>query len=285
MAIFERRWIGNLFIVFIISLLSLSVPATVSDAIQSESHPSAFRLKTIVIDPGHGGRDPGHVSRRKVKEKDVNLSIALKLAQLLRNQTKYKVVLTRTTDRSVSLIERANIANRFPANETLFISIHCNSHSNSSVHGLESYIFNLKATDLFAAKLAKRENAEEQLNPVHFIINNLQQRGRERYSWEAARVIQSVLADQLKSKNRNRNAPDKLVRRAPFVVLAKTNTPATLVELGYLSNSKESGKLTSTAYQQQVANALLEAVGQFNQVTQELAKNGIHSPQPDESLE
>ncbi|MFB3041534.1 MAG: N-acetylmuramoyl-L-alanine amidase [Candidatus Poribacteria bacterium] len=262
------------FVSILIIFLCVSVARSTPDesSRENQGNQSVFSLKTIVIDPGHGGSDPGNVTRRKTLEKNVNLSICLKFAKLLRSQTEYEVFLTRTTDRWISLADRANLANQFPANQTFFISIHCNSHPNPNIHGLESYIFNLRPTDQLAARLAKRENAEENINPINFIVKNLHQRGRERYSWEATRIVQSVISSQLKSRNRNRNARDKHVRRAPFRVLADTNMPATLVELGYLTHQEEHRKLTSSAYQDRVANSLLASIRQFDQVTQQLAK-------------
>ena len=262
------------FVSILIIFLCVSVARSTPDESSRENQGNqfAFSLKAIVIDPGHGGSDPGNVTRRKTLEKNVNLSICLKFAKLLRSQTEYEVFLTRTTDRWISLADRANLANQFPANQTFFISIHCNSHPNPNIHGLESYIFNLRPTDQLAARLAKRENAEENINPINFIVKNLHQRGRERYSWEATRIVQSVISSQLKSRNRNRSARDKHVRRAPFRVLADTNMPATLVELGYLTHQEEHRKLTSSAYQDRVANSLLASIRQFDQFTHQLAK-------------
>ena len=231
---------------------------------------SPFRLNTIVLDPGHGGRDPGNVGPGREDEKDINLAITLKLAALIREKTAYEVRLTRSSDRWISLKDRALLANQSPASQTLFISIHCNSHSDARVHGLESYIFNLQATDKFAAELAKWENDEEVVTPVDFIINNLHKRGIEKYSWEAARIVQSVLVSHLGTRNRNRSASDKMVRRAPFRVLVDTRMPALLVELGYLSNRADYKKLNSPTYQNKVANALLAAIRQFDQATQDV---------------
>jgi N-acetylmuramoyl-L-alanine amidase len=223
-----------------------------------------------VLDAGHGGRDPGNVGPGRENEKDINLAITRKLAALIREKTTYDVYLTRSGDRWISLADRAHFANQFPSSQTLFISIHCNSHPNSHVHGLESYIFNLKATDKFAEELAKWENDEEVVSPVDFIISNLYKRGVEKYSWEAARIVQSVLVSHLGARNRNRSAPDKMVRRAPFRVLVNTNMPAFLVELGYLTNKAEYKKLSSPTYQDKVVSALLRSIQQFDQATQDV---------------
>ena len=260
----------------LVTILLLSVSTTgLSTSASKSAEPttktkSPFRLTTIVLDAGHGGRDPGNVGRGREDEKDINLTITHKLAALIREKTTYKVYLTRSGDRWISLTDRARFANQFPASETLFISIHCNSHPNSRVHGLESYIFNLQATDKFAEALAKWENDTEDINPVDFIVSNLYKRGVEKYSWEAARIVQSVLVSHLGARNRNRSAPDKMVRRAPFRVLVDARMPALLVELGYLSNRAEYKKLNSPTYQDKVVNALLRSIQQFDQATQDV---------------
>jgi N-acetylmuramoyl-L-alanine amidase len=258
------------------AMVLLSVSATEQSASASKTAEpttnikSPFHLTTIVLDAGHGGRDPGNVGQGRENEKDINLAITGKLAALIREKTTYEVHLTRSTDRWISLTDRAGFANQFSSSQTLFISIHCNSHPNSRVHGLESYIFNLKATDKFAEELAKWENDEEVVSPVDFIISNLYKRGVEKYSWEAARIVQSVLVSHLGARNRNRSAPDKMVRRAPFRVLVDTNMPAFLIELGYLTNKAEYKKLNSSTYQDKVVSALLRSIQQFDQATQDV---------------
>ena len=227
---------------------------------------SPYTLKTVVIDPGHGGKDSGCSSPWKTKEKNVTLAIGLKLAEVLkRNQ--YKVYLTRTTDQFVSLPKRVQLANKYPPDQTLFISIHCNAHSDRRIHGIESYIFDLLPTDEHAATLAERENAEAQVDLIHFIESSLHKRGSEKFSWEAAKTTQSILVSKLNVKDRNVNAPDGAVKRAPFRVLADTKMPAILIELGFLSNRSEHGQLTSSKRQQQIAEAVALAVKKFDQQT------------------
>ena len=268
----------------LVAMLFLSVSTTgLSTNASKSAEPitktkSPFRLTTIVLDAGHGGRDPGNVGPGREDEKDINLAITRKLAVLIREKTTYKVYLTRSEDRWISLTDRARFANQFSASEALFISIHCNSHPSSRVHGLESYIFNLQATDKFAEALAKWENDTEAINPVDFIVSNLYNRGVEKYSWEAARIVQSVLVSHLGARNRNRSAPDRMVRRAPFRVLVDTKMPALLVELGYLSNRTEYKKLSSSTYQDKVVNALLRSIQQFDQATQDVNRIGARLP-------
>lgn len=267
MTVIRKSLILAAMVLLSVSATELSVSASKSAQPTTKTQ-SPFRLSTIVLDAGHGGRDPGNVGPGREDEKDINLAITLKLAALIREKTAYEVRLTRSADRWISLKNRALLANQSPASQTLFISIHCNSHSDARVHGLESYIFNLQATDKFAAALAKWENDEEVVTPIDFIINNLHKRGVEKYSWEAARIVQSVLVSHLGARDRNRSAPDKMVRRAPFRVLVDTRMPALLVELGYLSNKAEYKKLNSPTYQDKVTNALLQSIQQFDQSTQ-----------------
>merc|ERR1712072_103606 len=142
----------------IILSLAVCVPHMYIWAGPVSAKPS-YKLKTVVIDPGHGGRDTGCISPWKTKEKTVTLAISLKLYQELK-KSKYAVHLTRDTDRYVSLPERVQIANAYPPDQTLFVSIHCNAHTNQKIFGMESYIFDLQPSDEQAAKLAVRENEE-----------------------------------------------------------------------------------------------------------------------------
>ena len=279
MTVAQKLLILTAMVLLSVSTTELSVGAPKS-APPTTNTKTIFRLNTIVLDPGHGGRDPGNVGPGRTDEKDINLAITLKLAALIREKTEYEVRLTRSSDRWISLTDRAHLANQSPTSQTLFISIHGNAHPNSRVYGLESYIFNLQATDKFAARLAKWENDEEVVSPVDFIINNLHKRGIEKYSWEAARIVQSVLVSHLGARNRNRSAPDKMVRRAPFRVLVDTKMPALLVELGYLSNKAEYKKLSSPTYQNRVASALLKSIQQFDQATRESMNNRIEARLP-----
>ena len=227
---------------------------------------SSYNLKTVVIDPGHGGRDTGCISPWKTKEKTVTLAISLKLAKELK-KSKYEVHLTRTTDDYVSLHQRVQIANSYPPDKTLFISIHCNAHANRQIFGMESYIFDLQPSDEQAAKLAERENAEEKMDLIHFIESSLHKRGSERFSWDAAKITQSVLVTELNAKDRNVNAPDGSVKRAPFRVLADTKMPAILIELGFLSNLTEHNQLISDKRQKKIAKSIVNAIKKFDQKT------------------
>ncbi|MCD6505985.1 N-acetylmuramoyl-L-alanine amidase [Candidatus Poribacteria bacterium] len=217
-----------------------------------------FELGYVVIDPGHGGKDPGCVNRWGVMEKEINLKVALLLKEVIRKAGIYRVYLTREDDRKLSLSERAEIANRFPANRTLFISLHCNSSPNGKGEGIETYVFDLEASDKFAEQVAARENAEEKVDPLKFILNDLRHRSCAPYNDLAARSVQSALVRILK-------AGDRKVRKAPLKVLADVKMPAILVEMGFLSNRNEQRKLRSRSYQRLIAEAIYAGIKAFAQ--------------------
>jgi len=223
-----------------------------------EKSANGFKLKTIIIDPGHGGRDPG-TSKSNVAEKNVVLDIALKLAKLIESRSNWQVVLTRKSNKFTRLQRRTEIAAQYPADSTLFISIHCNSDPTSLGRGLETYVFDTKASDAAAAALAERENAEEKMD-LTYILNHCYHVGNEPYSLEAARKIQSLLVKKLKLKNRG-------IRRAPFYVLAGTKMPAVLIELGFISNRYDRKKLQSASFRQSSAEALFDAIKEFDRAT------------------
>lgn len=229
--------------------------STDSTLTESElSKPKLFILKRIVIDPGHGGHDYGAINKWGGREKDANLAVATKLAKLISSRTNIEAVITRDRDVFVPLPERARIANQYKADETLFISIHCNSvRRGSSARGVETYVFDLSASDSAAAALAIRENAGEKVDHLSYILNDLRHRASERYSLEVARQVQRSIVSKLNLEDRN-------LKRAPFYVLSKTNMPAILVELGFISNKTEQRMLLNEAYQQQFAEAILQAI-------------------------
>jgi N-acetylmuramoyl-L-alanine amidase len=220
-----------------------------------------FQLRTIVIDPGHGGYDPGAV-RRGIREKQIVLDIATRLEKLVRSRSNWKVIMTRDSDKFIALTRRTDIANQSPADSTLFISIHCNAHRRSSGRGLETYLFNMRATDAEAAALAERENASEKMD-LAYILSHCYHVGTEPYSLEAAQKVQSLLVRRLGLRNRG-------VKRAPFYVLAGTKMPAILVELGFVSNYYDRKKLQSSSFRQKAAQALFDAIKYFDEANSKI---------------
>lgn len=234
---------------------TIEVERNVSSAAKETN---GFDLRTVIIDPGHGGRDPG-TSKDGVREKQVVLDIAQRLEKLIGAKSNLRAVLTRNSDKYPKLQQRTEIANRYDAGSTLFISIHCNADPTSLGRGAETYVFDMKATDADAAALAKRENAEEAMD-LTYILNHCYHVGNEPYSLEAAKKMQSSIIKKLKLRNRG-------IKRAPFFVLAGTKMPAILIELGFISNYYDRKKLNSASFRQSAAEAMFEAIMGFDRAT------------------
>ena len=216
---------------------------------------------TVVIDPGHGGKDPGAVSNGYY-EKIIALSTSLELGRIL-EENNIDVVYTRENDVFVNLIERANIANRSDAQ--LFLSIHCNAHS-SQAYGAETFVLGLHANQR-NFEVAKKENSVifleddyinqydgfDPSNPESVIGLMLMQEEYLDQSINAARYIQNGFVNKLKRKNRN-------VKQAGFIVLKYTYMPSVLIELGFLTNKTEGAYLNSLNGQKEMADAIATAV-------------------------
>jgi len=220
--------------------------------------PAAPRY-TVVIDPGHGGMDPGAV-RRGVREKDIVLAIARELADRLNDRDDMRAVLTRSGDYFVSLAERVQLAEK--ARGDLLLSIHANTHANTALSGLEAYFLSLeRATDSEAQALADMENAAdrvglapaEQQDDVLSILMDLRM---SRILTQANR-----LADHLVGAARRSDAVGgRQVKQAGFMVLRSLDMPSVLVEAAYLSNGGDRELLNSRAGQRRLADLLAEGI-------------------------
>ncbi len=214
----------------------------------------ALGVKTIVIDPGHGGKDygaPGY--RRGVHEKDIALAISKKLAKEIKKKLKCVTVLTRTKDRFLTLEERTAIANT--KNADLFISIHTNANKVRQAYGIETYFLNL-ATDNESIMVAARENATSMKNisDLQEILNDLMQNAKINESSRLAVQVQSSICSKLKRKySKIRN---KGVKQAPFYVLLGAQMPAILIETSFISNPRECKRLVSSSYQDRLCKAI-----------------------------
>lgn len=223
------------------------------------------KIRTVVIDAGHGGKDPGAVSKR-VKEKDIALKVALKVGKYIEDNIKdVKVIYTRKTDKFIPLYERGEIANR--NNADLFISIHCNANNNSSVYGAETYVLgieekrtklNMNVAMLENAAILLEEDASEQYgdfdpkSPESIIGLTLFQQDYLEQSLTFAAKVQQQFTERVGRKDRS-------VQQAGFLVLWKTAMPSVLIELGYLSNSKEEAFLITEKGQVYLASAIYRA--------------------------
>ena len=220
---------------------------------------------TVVLDAGHGGKDPGNRGNNYY-EKKIALSVALKTGALLKKEKDVKVVYTRTTDRYVTLNGRASIANKAKAD--LFVSIHCDAH-NSNAYGAGTFVMGLhRNKDNF--RVSQKENSviflednyEQEYdgfdpnNPESVISLVLMQEDYLNQSIEAANYIQQSFVKNLKRKNRT-------VKQAGFLVLRNTYMPSVLVETGFLTNSREGAYLNSKRGQTEMSRAIAKAIMKY----------------------
>ncbi len=210
-------------------------------------------VKTIVIDPGHGGKDPGAVSQTR-QEKQIVLSLSKTLRDILVKKG-YNVRLTRETDVYIPIRKRTQFATNQKAD--LFISIHANASTSHKAVGIETYYLAL-ASDESARMTARRENigAEYNMKELDALVGRILKESKSTESRRLAQLIQAQLTSGKQVKNRG-------VKHAPFVVLIGTKVPAVLVEVGFISNPTEGKKLTTKAYQRQLATAIAKGIEQY----------------------
>ena len=222
----------------------------------------------IVIDPGHGGKDPGAVGLNNVKEKDINLKVALKLGELIEEQMKdVKIVYTRRTDKFVDLYKRGKLANE--KGGKLFISIHCNSTKRkpTDATGIEVYLLRPGRTQE-AINIAERENQVieyeddptryEQLTDENFILVSMAHSSYMKYSESFADMLNTQFKHNTKLKARG-------VKQAGFYVLVGASMPSVLIESGFISNKKDVNYLDSSSGRTQLAEAIFEAIEEYRQ--------------------
>lgn len=214
----------------------------------------------IVIDPGHGGKDPGALGRKGTREKDVVLHIANHLRDLLAKEGSTKVFMTRETDVFVELEDRATFANTHKAD--LFVSIHINSHPQASVKGMELYHFG-EASDPRALAVAARENGtplEKNAAPWQFILADKLNDKKIDDSRELAWTTKSSLVKFLDAFYKIK---DHGIKTAPFFVLRMTTMPAILAEIAFISNPTEEKLLQSSTYQKRVAEGIFNGLQSY----------------------
>lgn len=226
------------------------------------------RLGKVVIDPGHGGKDPGAVGRTGIFEKDIALDLSRRMARILRRKLKSKVYLTRNRDVFVTLKSRTAFANRKQAD--LFVSVHVNAAQNRRLSGIETYLLS-EASDHRAMKVAARENGVslEELSDLQIILTDLRMRDVINRSFPLAESVQKSMYFSLSRRySRVRNLG---VKQAPFYVLLGTKMPSILVETGFISNRREERRLTSPRYRQTLAESIVRGLQNFIERT-ELAR-------------
>ncbi|MFC1566777.1 N-acetylmuramoyl-L-alanine amidase [bacterium] len=215
--------------------------------------------KVIVVDPGHGGKDPGAVSKRGTKEKNVNLSISKKVANILKRKYMREVILTRDRDEFIALSDRVEIANNNNAN--LFVSIHANSTVRNDRRGFEIYFLSEKGSDEEAERVAQLENAALKYeDEIRYDVNSiLWSMALNEFMNESSELCYFVS----RSVDKNIRIQNHGVKQAAFHVLKGAKMPAVLVETGYLSNILDDKLLTNKKYQDKLAQTIAEGVVNF----------------------
>lgn len=218
-------------------------------------------LRTVVIDPGHGGDELGTQGAKGTLEKDITLSVARRLRTLIESRLGLKVFLTRDDDRTMSLDERSAFANNHRAD--VFLSIHANSAVRPALKGAEVYYLTVERADAEARKKAEEDGTTLPAlgggnRAIDLILWETAQARYLEQSATLAGFIEQTLRPKIEMSPR-------AVQQAPFRVLVGANMPAALVEIGYLSNAEQETQLATAGYQDQVAQALLDALTRFRE--------------------
>jgi N-acetylmuramoyl-L-alanine amidase len=234
-------------------------PSTNGSGGFSLSRQLGLGISRIVIDPGHGGHDPG-AQVRGLSEADLVLDLANRLEKLLLKEPGVEVVLTRRANVYVALEERTAIANRSAAD--LFLSIHANASANATVRGFETYFLNF-ATNPEAEAVAARENAgsSRTMNNLPDIVKSIALNNKIDESRDFATAVQSSMAERLRRVDRTSRSLG--VKQAPFMVLIGATMPSALAEVSFLTNRQEATLLRTQSYRQQLADALFNGVMKY----------------------
>jgi len=233
----------------------------------SLSRQLGLKIKTIAIDAGHGGHDPGAIGRSGLKEKNITLDVARRLAVLVKERLGCNIVMTRDKDVFIPLEQRPFIAKSRGAD--LFVSIHVNANRKRFTRGIETYVQSLRASDREAMATAARENAmstkklSELKSELDRIFADLTRDDKIEESLYLADSVQGSLVNSLKPVNRHAGDLKAKIKRAFFYVLINTEMPSILAEIGFISNPEEENLLKNDSYRQAIAEALYEGVKKY----------------------
>jgi len=219
--------------------------------------PVISKIRRIVIDPGHGGHDPGAVGPTGLQEKDVVLTVGLRLRELLKEELGLDVVMTRSTHGFIPLEEPQAIANK--VNADLFLSVHANAAANRNAAGIETYYLNLAKTEK-AAQLAAKENGTslEKVSVLQAILFDLMANYKLNDSAHLAEEVQKALHKKI--RGHYADVKNLGVKQGPFYVLVGATMPSILVEAAFLSNTNEEARLKDPAYLEMTAEGILDGV-------------------------
>lgn len=215
------------------------------------------KIRRIVVDPGHGGKDPGAIGPSGLQEKDVVLSIGLLVAKKLRDELGIDAIMTRSTDVFIELQERTAIANQVGAD--LFVSVHANAALNRSASGIETYYLNLAKTEK-AAQLAARENGTslEKVSLLQAVLFDLMANYKLNDSAHLAEEVQKALFKRI--SNRHPSTRNLGVKQGPFYVLVGATMPSILVESAFISNAQEEARLSDPQFLEQTAEGIVDGI-------------------------
>jgi N-acetylmuramoyl-L-alanine amidase len=229
-----------------------------------DKNPFLREKKVVVIDPGHGGDDPGAIGRRGLREKDVTLDIAKRIKRILEERYNLEVHLTRESDRYISLKKRTLFANR--KNADLFVSIHANASPRRSTRGIETYLLNW-SNNAEAMRVAARENRisiekmKQSRSELGMILASLERESKRDESLKLAHYIQNSMVSTL--SRRYRRIHDLGVKQALFYVLVGAEMPSALVEVAFISNPSEERLLRSPRFRQNSAQAIARGIYRY----------------------
>lgn len=214
-------------------------------------------VRKIVIDPGHGGKDPGAMAFG-LKEKDIVLHIARQLAPVLEKELRCEVLLTRNDDSFIPLEERTAIANT--QNADLFVSLHINAHPSSRVRGLETYYLNL-TTNAEAMRVAARENATSthQMSDLQDILSDIMKNSKISESSRLAQQVHNSILTEAENKGYI-NIKNLGVKQAPFYVLIGAQMPAILIEIAFISNQQDARNLSDSRFVQMLTQEIAAGI-------------------------
>jgi N-acetylmuramoyl-L-alanine amidase len=215
--------------------------------------------RRIVIDPGHGGHDPGTIGRGGLQEKDLVLDVSLRLEKLVRTELGAEVIMTRSSDAYVALEERTAIANSKAAD--LFLSVHANSSRNPTARGIETYFLNFAGT-AHAEAVAARENAisAATLKDLQGLVKAITLNSKIDESRDFAASIQEAMVEHVRTRH---PVEDRGVHTAPFYVLIGANMPSILAEIAFVSNPEDEKRLKTNEYRELIAQSLFKGVRSY----------------------
>ena len=218
-------------------------------------------VRRIVIDAGHGGKDPGALGADQLREARVVLAISRELGRELEKRG-FEVVMTRDSDVFLPLGERTDIANHKDAD--LFLSVHANAAKNHKLAGVETYLLDTRY-DKQTARVAARENGTtvKQLSDLHMLLASLKLGNNERYAARYANLVQSSLVRRLRKSYAE--TIDLGVKHGPFLVLFQADMPAILVEVGFVSNGAEGRRLASRDFARAAAEGIADGVSAYRE--------------------